>query len=109
MRSTPRALAARTFSVRNIRLPYVDGIFEKSENHADRRSMETPDEDIVCSRNPECPDANVSAKTREIDFRSRVFSYVDTVTYFLSTITYFSLNISKHHISVDLSITILRA
>lgn len=70
MRSTPRALAARTFSVRNIRLPYVDGIFEKSENYADdRRSMETPDEDIVCSRNPECPEANVSAKTREIDFR----------------------------------------
>lgn len=72
MRSTPRALAARTFSVRNIRLPYVDGIFEKSENLADdRRSMETPDEDIVCSRNPERVPTYVSAKPREIEFRSR--------------------------------------
>lgn len=40
MRSTPRASAARIFSVRNIRLPYVDGIFEKSENLADVRERE---------------------------------------------------------------------
>lgn len=31
MRGTLGAFAARTFSAGNIRLPYVDGIFEKSE------------------------------------------------------------------------------